>query len=232
MAITVNGTTATVSGLTSGTQYRFRVRARNAVGYGPYSDWSEPGTPGGGSPAPAAAISVAVSLGGYTGLQYVTGSYGSTMAFASWTSREGQIANVSVIWEGQYYRYQPAAGLNVRLITTNNAAWAPISALVVPTIGSNPNYWQFSTTTGQLLNPYSSTGQYGETLQFRNMFSTPGYGTVTTIAPNFWNIRCRITGTVVTTSGTVSAEGISRSIAFKDMWNGVDYPTDIIPVYT
>lgn len=45
---TVTGTTTTVTGLTPGTQYRFRVRARNAVGYSDYGPWSVAGTPTGG----------------------------------------------------------------------------------------------------------------------------------------------------------------------------------------
>jgi len=38
-------TTQTVTGLTNGTTYRFRVRAYNAVGVGGYSTASNPVTP-------------------------------------------------------------------------------------------------------------------------------------------------------------------------------------------
>jgi hypothetical protein len=38
-------TACTVTGLHNGTTYRFSVRARNAVGWGAWSDWSRPATP-------------------------------------------------------------------------------------------------------------------------------------------------------------------------------------------
>lgn len=47
MPISINGTTASVTGLTNGTSYRFRVAARNAVGLGPYTAATTPGTPSG-----------------------------------------------------------------------------------------------------------------------------------------------------------------------------------------
>lgn len=53
MGTTYTGTSATITGLTPGTQYRFRVRARNAVGYGPFSDWSAAGTPTGTGSGPS-----------------------------------------------------------------------------------------------------------------------------------------------------------------------------------
>ena len=52
MGTTYTGQSATITGLTPGTQYRFRVRARNAVGYGPFSDWSAAGSPTGTTPGP------------------------------------------------------------------------------------------------------------------------------------------------------------------------------------
>ena len=42
---TVSALTCTVSGLTSGTSYTFKVRARNSVGWGQFSDTSEAATP-------------------------------------------------------------------------------------------------------------------------------------------------------------------------------------------
>lgn len=52
MPITFNGTTASVTGLTNGTSYRFRVAARNAVGLGPYTASTTPGSPSGQPPPP------------------------------------------------------------------------------------------------------------------------------------------------------------------------------------
>lgn len=55
MPISINGTTASVTGLTNGTQYRFRVAARNAVGLGPYTAPTTAGAPSGATPPPPAA---------------------------------------------------------------------------------------------------------------------------------------------------------------------------------
>lgn len=54
MPISINGTTASVTGLTNGTSYRFRVAARNAVGLGPYTAATTPGTPSGPPDPPPA----------------------------------------------------------------------------------------------------------------------------------------------------------------------------------
>lgn len=50
ITITFDGTSATVSGLTNGQPYSFRVAAANALGVGPFSAATTPGTPTDGTP--------------------------------------------------------------------------------------------------------------------------------------------------------------------------------------
>jgi len=54
-------TTQTITGLTNGTQYRFRVSAYNAIGNGPYSRASNPVTPAGPTPPSPPSIGTAAS---------------------------------------------------------------------------------------------------------------------------------------------------------------------------
>ena len=58
----ITGTQPDISGLTAGTQYRFRVRAKNSVGYGPFSAGSEPGTPTSGPPQPPPSADVSLNI--------------------------------------------------------------------------------------------------------------------------------------------------------------------------
>jgi hypothetical protein len=84
-------TTETVTGLTNGTTYQFRVQAINAVGTGPYSALSEaltPGTPGpptiGTATAASGQATVSWTAPSYDGGSPITG-YTVTPYVSTWT---------------------------------------------------------------------------------------------------------------------------------------------------
>jgi titin len=71
-------TNQTITGLTNGTQYRFRVSAYNAIGNGPYSKASNPVTPAGPTPPSPPTIGTAVSGDGQAMLSWTEPSDGGS----------------------------------------------------------------------------------------------------------------------------------------------------------
>lgn len=226
MPTTVTGTTTTVSGLTPGTLYRFRVRARNSVGYGPYSAWSEAGTPVGGPtpPPPPTTLTLSVSVStlfrGGVNLNFCSKAAiysGSASASAQLSGgANGLLGNVTYTWQGRYLRshtgYFSGGG------TTFTANPSPTWIAVAPTYiasdyncDSTKSYW-----LGE--SPLS-----GSAPLFLRAWLNNGI-----FPPHFWELRCVATAQVILPdSQVVSATGTSRTIAFKEMWGGVDYPTNI-----
>jgi len=230
MAITVTGTSTNITGLTPGTQYRFRVAARNAIGTGPYSDWSAAGTPtgggggGGGGDPTAATVTVSVANTGYI----VTGQPGQTTAatvlfgFAntgySLSDSGAQIGRVSWRWQGRYRRYANARSQNTGFVDTfqvcSPSDWEDIpDSLVSSDVGQSQKFYR-----SNILNSMS-VGVRGVDMANRQW----------TFPSHYWQIRVRATVSYIPSGGGApqTAIGYSRAIAFKEMWNNVDYDTQV-----
>lgn len=228
MPTTVTGNTTTVSGLTPGTLYRFRVRARNTVGYGPYSAWSEAGTPVGGPvpPPPPSTLTLSVTVSG----RFIGGrnlnSCGKAAIHDGEANASAQLSNgasglltsVTYTWQGRYLRtatFAGGIGANFTMTASANPAWLAVA----PThIASDYNcddtkaYWLSSTPSGNS----------SPTLRLRAFLNNGIF------PPHFWELRCVASAQVLMPNGQVaSASGISRTIPFKELWNGIDYPTTI-----
>jgi hypothetical protein len=217
MGTTVTETTTTVTGLTPGTQYRFRVRAKNAVGFGPFSQWSTPGTPTGGTTTPPApALQVSLSLTPATG---TTGGIASSVTAAA--SADGAtLANVVYTWQGRFLRtISPALciGPACRFTTPASSSWETIT-LATGSILQNPGFHRAGPTPNVLWNIYYWQGYGGSPVHANVVFPS-----------NYWEVRCRVTATRIVDgvpSGT--SEGFSRAVPFKEYFIATyDYPTDL-----
>lgn len=212
MGTTVTGTTTTVTGLTPGTQYRFRVRAKNAVGFGPFSQWSTPGTPTGGTttpPAPALQVSLSWTppKGGLSGIT----SYMTAAASAD----GAMLANVVYTWQGRWLRTLTPAGCDgnsgpCRFTTPASSSWQSIALAT----GSAVGFHRATATPDVMLNAYYYSGPSG----------------YSAFPSNYWEIRCRVTATrIVDGVASGTSEGFSRVVPFKEYFLAYyDYPTDII----
>lgn len=227
MPTTVTGTTTTVSGLTPGTLYRFRVRARNSVGYGPYSAWSEAGTPTGGPtpPPPPATLTLSVNVSP----RFVGGKnlnscgkaaiyVGEATAMAQLSGgANGLLGNVTYTWQGRYLRIAtPAYGPGAAFVMAAdpNPTWIAVAPTYIAS-----NYNCDSTKAYY----FGSTPTSGSAPLWLRAWINNGI-----FPQHFWELRCVATAQVILpNSQVVSATGTSRTIAFKEMWNGVDYPTNI-----
>lgn len=220
MPTQVTGTETTITGLTAGTQYRFRVRARNAVGYGPYSDWSDSGTPtggGGGGGDPALSLNVTISDVGFTNVTGGVYSYGVGRATASaaLAGGTGLLGSLTYNWEGRYLRTLgswPPGGTPTFIVYDPEDPWTSVSAYSVTT-----NYLNWSKAYA-----VGGTNNTPGLIHIRKSWVTPD---TLSFPDHFWELRCRVTGTALVDGSSVSLQGVSRTIAFKEMWNGVDFQT-------
>lgn len=220
MGTTVTGTTTTVTGLTPGTQYRFRVRAKNAVGFGPFSQWSTQGTPTGGTTTPPAPeLQVSLSL---TPAQYGSGGYSYASSTTAAVSADGAtLANVVYTWQGRFLRTITPAGCfgqACRFTTTAPSSWQSIT-LATGSVATNPGFHRAGPTPNVIAHTYYWLGPGGSPTQASVAFPS-----------NYWEIRCRVTATRIV-DGVVAgtSEGFSRVVPFKEYFSALyDYPTDII----
>jgi len=203
----------TITGLTAGTQYRFRVRARNANGYGPYSAWSTPGTPTAGPPSPPPATVVAtVSLqcvfAPFRNTDSTSGVIGRALAAASLSDQTALAGVIQYTWQGRYLR-TPQNNSSGRWLGSFTAvgdpAWQTITNSATP---QRPNFGYSGATTNAL--------QFGID---NNLIHAPS---------NYWEMRCIVSVPYLLSGVAGVATGESRVFAFKEWWNGVDYPTTII----
>lgn len=225
MPTTVTGTEATLTGLTAGTLYRFRVRARNANGYGPYSAWSEPGTPTAGPPAPppsAPTLAVSVSVIGQN-TTVTNNSCSACMAYGYATasaalSTEGLLGSLTYTWEGRYLRTQiaPYAG-QFRFLASIGTEWNPVAAYAAPSLFDCDT----KLTKGHYIGSISTGGTPEPALYTR------GFVCNGVFAPHYWEVRCTATATAIVNGQSFSVSGSSRSIPFRELW-GYDYTTDFM----
>jgi len=242
MPTTVTGTTTTVSGLTPGTLYRFRVRARNSVGYGPYSAWSEAGTPVGGPtppPPPAVSARVAISIGQFVG-GGSGGVYrlnGSVSASVTLSDSSALLGAVTYSWEGRYLRTcsncsnpNSTESINNPVFYTNAPSeWTSVDPYAVTTFGGGlpaTKFYFFNNLTG---GPPTGLTAY-HWVQCGSSGVTGCQGTNRNWAPHFWELRCVVSAQYILNGTPGTATGTSRTVSFKEMWGGVDYPTNIIPL--
>lgn len=221
MPTTVTGTTTTVSGLTPGTLYRFRVRARNSVGYGPYSAWSEAGTPVGGPtpPPPPPEVTLSVGISGLAFTALANTWNGSATALAKASDSSALLGSVTYTWQGRYRRSR----------LTNMPAW---------TFGTDGSpTWQNLSSSG-LVYTGATSGSQADPSKFYLIEASGNASLLRAIkqhwAPNngtfpdnFWELRCTATASYILNGVSGTASGTSRTIAFKEMWSGTDYPTII-----
>jgi len=226
MGTTVTGTSTTVTGLTPGTQYRFRVRAKNIVGYGPFSQWSIPGTPTGGlppSPPPPSAIQVSVSIAPLFCSENSTSdrAWCYTQLVVSATAA-GTLANLAYTWQGRWWRTLLATnglcggfGYAPCRFNATDPNWTNISLSPVPYVAGNLYYAGVGDSQGNGM---------------RVVWVNRDHTGTKSIAPNYWDIRVRVTGTLISDGQVVGpAEGYSRAIPFKEYFAAsYDYPTDVI----
>ncbi len=229
----------TITGLTAGTQYRFRVRARNANGYGPYSAWSTPGTPTSGTPAPppnTPTLTVTVT-GAYrqrTSLNACgLAAYDSAKADVSAAiSGAGLLSTLSFTWQGRYLRtvtQSPSQSTGYvggwRFSTTSDSTWRNLAPTYVG--GTQANLFeQCDTSKSYRIIPIPNSGSSGPSLYLFAWLNNANIG----FRPHFWELRCVASGTVLLDGQATNVSGVSRTIPFKEMWNGIDYPTDVIPI--
>lgn len=215
-----------VTGLTAGTQYRFRSRARNFVGYGPYSQWSISGTPTGGTPpSPATPEPIQVEVVLTPVIQQQSDSGSLQWAHSRLTgvaTADGLLTGVSYTWQGRWLRTLTPAGClggvgaSCRWSTSATAAWQTISAPSQFGTGSSPSdfYYRQNPNDVQSLRAVYYINNNTGTKPFPS---------------HYWEVRLRVTGTL-TRNGSVlgTAEGFSRVIPFSEYFGwGYDYPTDI-----
>jgi hypothetical protein len=135
-------TTETITALTNGTQYRFRVSAYNATGNGPYSKASNPVTPAGPTPPSPPTIGTAVSgdgqatvswtappsdggspITGYVVTPYVGYWTGTPRTFASTDTTQ----HITGLTNGWPYRFRVQAVNSV-----GTGGYSKVSNLVTP----------------------------------------------------------------------------------------------------
>lgn len=220
MSTPITGTTTTVTGLTPGTQYRFRVRARNAVGYGPYSQWTATGTPIGGPAAPPAS-ELQVSLN-VTPARATTASVASSMT-ASVSEDGATLANVVYTWQGRFLRTLTPAGCTgtigqaCRFATPASSSWQTIT-LATGSAATNPGFHRAGPAPNVISHLYYFVGPGGSPTPESLAFPS-----------NYWEVRCRVTATrIVDGAASGTSEGFSRAVPFKEYFSATyDYPTDL-----
>jgi hypothetical protein len=114
-------------------------------------------------------------------------------------------------------------GERYRFTTTNNPNWITIAPTYVAgtpedqlaPCNTSVSYRIFSEGTNASAGPSLYMLAWLNNLGFR---------------PHFWELRCVASGTVLLDGQTTNVSGVSRTIPFKEMWNGIDYPTDVIPI--
>ncbi len=149
-------TTQTITGLTAGATYRFKVRARNAVGLGTWSalsatvtPFATPGAPTIGTVA-AAVASVIVTwsapaetggspITGYLVTPYLGSVAQATRSFASTATTQ----TITGLTNGATYRFKVRArsAVGVGAFSAASAASTPVAVVAAPTItvfGSQP----------------------------------------------------------------------------------------------
>lgn len=221
----------TITGLTAGTLYRFRVRARNANGYGPYSAWSTPGTPTPGTPAPPPStqtLTVSASgrfrtVGNLNLCQKASlyTAVAEASAQLSGGSDGSLLTGVTYTWQGRYLR---TATLNYGP-SSPDKGWSATASRDPTWIDVAPAYIA-SDFNCDSTKAYS-LGQAplaGSAPLFLRAWLNNGL-----FPPHFWELRCVATGVVLKDGQTVNVTGTSRTIPFKELW-GYDFPTTLMPL--
>ena len=140
----VDTTSYTVTGLTNGTSYRFRVRAMNSLGAGVGSDQSDPVTPATTPPAPGKptatagdqTVNLSWSSNGNGGSALVRWEYAKSAwsgDYGSWTTAVESSVTVTGLQNGVPYRFK-VRGVNI----VGNGAESPESDAVTPLAPARP----------------------------------------------------------------------------------------------
>ena len=250
MPTVITGTQTAVAGLTPGTQYRFRVRARNIAGHGPFSAWSDPVSPTTGTPQPPpTAVSLGVTIAPhFSAPSDSSACLDTTRVARNYIARldvgvtpsdpNAMLYGVTYQWEGRRWRVKSggswSSGNPWKFVTSSaSTSWTPIdsgNSSDFATITFPPLYPTAGQEGAVLLGPtptFYVLRDGGKTLYGRARVVDCGASTVTDFPSHFWELRCVVTAQYVSSGTGGSATGTSRTVSFKEIWNGIDYATQV-----
>jgi hypothetical protein len=148
------------------------------------------------------------ALFGQCGTNWCSGVAAATVSASS----GGLLSNIVYNWEGRLLRERDTTAPpgQVRFVVSNPTGdWASVAPYADAGFQDRVKaYWVESGAFGD-----------GRRLFFRAVLAAP--------PAHYWELRCRVTASVIVSGSPVAASGTSRTIAFKEMWNGVDYPTSV-----
>ncbi|SES50103.1 Fibronectin type III domain-containing protein, partial [Pedococcus cremeus] len=228
-------TTATVSGLTNGTAYTFKVKATNAVGAGPDSTASNTVTPTSNATAPAAPTNVTASAGDASASVTWTAPSNGGSAITSYTvtpyigttaqtpttvtgNPPATTATVSGLTNGTAYTFKVKAtnaigagpDSAVSNSVTPSAATAPDAPTAVTATAGNASAtvsWTAPANGGSAITSYTVTPYIGTTAQTTTTVSGSPPATTSTVGglTNGTAYTFKVTATNVVGTGPQSA---------------------------
>ena len=215
-------TSATVTGLTNGTSYVFRVAAVNAAGTGTYSSASASATPRTTSDAPSSVVATAGN--GQVSLSWTVPAFNGGAAItdyiiefsqdaSTWTSfSDGtstlRAATVTGLTNGVGYYFRVSA---INLVGTSSAS-APSSPVTPRTVPTAPTITQITTGNALLSVAFSAAGDGGNPIT-TYQYSTDGGAT--------WQTR-----TVGSTSSPLVISALSTN-GTTALTNGTTYSVQL-----
>ncbi len=181
-AVTITGTTASVSGLANGTTYTFTVSAFNAVGAGPSS-------------APSNAITTPDVPGAPTGVVAVAGDQTASLTWVAPTATGGRpVTGYTVVVTPSTASAQVVVNGTSATVTglVNGTAYT-FTVAAVNAVGTGPQSSPSSPVTPMALPPGTPSAP-------NNVTATPGVG------------RATVSWTAPTSSGTSAIQGYTVSV--------------------
>jgi titin len=222
------GTSATVSNLTNGTDYYFRVLAVNSVGNGPFSNASAainpydvPGAPSIAITAGSNQLSVAITAPASNGGRAISAYQWSIDGGLSWTafSTTGLSQTLSALINGNAY------AVKVRALNAAGPGAASTTATATPTgIASAPTITAISGGNGSAVVSFSTPVDNGGSAITNYEFSTDNGATFTALATSSALSPLTITGLTNGASYQVKIRAITSAGAGADSNALTAYP--------